>query len=169
MEQWVSLSLHVDIKYHSTTCNIFKNLINKLILIEIIDTPLLRRVAPVYEDGVYAPVKGSRINPFSASDKLMKRSPACGKDRQEACGSKTGKTAFLVFFGQQVVEEILDAQRPGCPPEYFNLEIKPEHELWNRTQKKELPFLRTRWSQTTGYSPGNPRQQVVLMGMRLRA
>jgi len=123
------------------------------------DTPLLRRVPPVYEDGVYEPVKGKRINPFEASDELMTRTPACGKNKQEACGSKTGKTAFLVFFGQQVVEEVLDAQRPGCPPEYFNIEI-PEKNKFNVTGKKTLPLLRSRWSQTTGQSPGNPRQQA---------
>lgn len=126
-----------------------------------VDTPLLRRVPPVYEDGVYEPVKGHRINPFTASEELMTRSPACGEGNREACGSKTGKTAFLVFFGQQVVEEVLDAQRPGCPPEYFNIELPEKHQLRNETKKKAMPLLRSRWSQETGHSPGNPRQQVA--------
>lgn len=114
----------------------------------------------MYEDGVYEPVKAKRINPFTASDKLMNRTAECGVGKDEACGSKTGKTAFLVFFGQQVVEEILDAQRPGCPPEYFNIEIQEKHEL-SKTKKEAMPFLRSRWSQSTGHSPGNPRQQVT--------
>ena len=118
----------------------------------------MRRVAPAYEDGVYEPVKGNRINPFNASDELMTRKAEC-KEGTQACGSKTGKTAFLVFFGQQVVEEILDAQRPGCPPEYFNIPIEETNEL-SKTKKHAMPLLRSRWSQTTGHSPGNPRQQV---------
>lgn len=89
----------------------------------------------------------------------MDRQPQCGTNMKDACGSKTGKTAFLVFFGQQVVEEILDAQRPGCPPEYFNIHITKESKL-SKSEKKEMPLLRSRYDQTTGYSPGNPRQQV---------
>ncbi|ODN05836.1 Dual oxidase 1, partial [Orchesella cincta] len=139
----------------------FDGFFNNIFQVELgaVDTPLLRRVPPVYEDGVYQPVKGKRINPFVASDELMTRTPVCGKNKSEACGSKTGKTAFLVFFGQQVVEEVLDAQRPGCPPEYFNIEI-PKDNQFNVTGKKTLPLLRSRWSQTTGQSPGNPRQQL---------
>jgi len=128
---------------------------------DISDTPLLRRAPPVYDDGAYQPVTRNRINPFVASEELMARRPACGPNGAEACGSKTGKSAFLVYFGQQVVEEILDAQRPGCPPEYCNIEIPEGHRL--RTGafgKTAMPFLRSRYSQATGHSPGNPRQQV---------
>jgi len=118
-------------------------------------------VPPVYKDGSYEPVEGNRINPFKASE-LMNRSPECGGASGEkvACGSKTGKSAFLVFFGQQVVEEVLDAQRPGCPPEYFNIKIPEGHEYRELLGAKEMPFLRSRWAQSTGHSPGNPRQQV---------
>jgi dual oxidase len=91
-----------------------------------------------------------------ASDKENFKNP----DKKIACGSRTGKTAFLVFFGQQVVEEILDAQRPGCPPEYFNIKIPKDHEFYTK-DREEMPFLRSRWSQQTGHSPGNPRQQVT--------
>lgn len=136
----------------------------------------MRRVAPSYKDGTYEPIEDSkRINPFLAS-KLMERQPGCTNndplktDGNEACGSKTGKSAFLVFFGQQVVEEILDAQRPGCPPEYFNVKIPDNHEFnfkSNMEGKSEMPFLRSRWSQSTGHSPGNPRQQVKIIRMKL--
>ncbi|CAL8138364.1 unnamed protein product [Orchesella dallaii] len=148
---------HEDLPEFQTFDGFFNNLFQ--VELGAVDTPLLRRVPPVYEDGVYQPVKGKRINPFVASDELMTRRPICGNTEQEACGSKTGKTAFLVFFGQQVVEEMLDAQRPGCPPEYFNIEIPPNNKF-NITGKKTLPLLRSRWSQTTGQSPGNPRQQL---------
>jgi len=66
--------------------------------------------------------------------------------------------------GQQVVEEILDAQRPGCPPEYFNIPIPKGDELYDKegTGKVEIPFLRSRYDQgITGFSPNNPRQQVI--------
>ena len=55
------------------------------------------------------------------------------------------------------MEEILDAQRPGCPPEYFNIEIPRDHRF---NHSKEMPFLRSRYDQRTGYSPNNPRQQL---------
>ncbi len=63
-----------------------------------------------------------------------------------------------------MVEEILDAQRPGCPPEYFNIPIPKGHEKFDPedTGDKYIPFLRSRYDQTTGYSPNNPRQQVLI-------
>lgn len=122
---------------------------------------------PAYNDGTYEPVKGSRKNPFTISDELMTRTPNCTVNgKTVACGSKTGKTAFLVYFGQQVVEEVLDAQRPGCPPEYFNIPIPEGHRFRTTNEngtvfsKKEMPFLRSRYDQGTGHSPSNPRQQV---------
>ncbi|OXA56851.1 Dual oxidase 2 [Folsomia candida] len=133
-----------------------------------VDLGAVGKVPPVYKDGTYEPVEGERINPFKAS-KLMERKPGCtqhdplSSSGPEGCGSKTGKTAFLVYFGQQVVEELLDAQRPGCPPEYFNVPIPPDHEFSsekNESGKSEMPFLRSRWSQNSGHSPGNPRQQL---------
>uniref|UniRef100_A0A6A7G5H1 NAD(P)H oxidase (H2O2-forming) n=2 Tax=Hirondellea gigas TaxID=1518452 RepID=A0A6A7G5H1_9CRUS len=117
-----------------------------------VDTPLLRLLPTAYRDGVYQPTKRS-TNPFTVSEATMK-----GKSGMV---SKAGKTAFLVFFGQQVVEELLDAQRPGCPPEYFNIPIPEDHEF--RTADpypKEMPFLRTRYSMNTGFAPSNPRQQL---------
>ena len=60
------------------------------------------------------------------------------------------------------MEEILDAQRAGCPPEYINLHIPKGHPQYDPAGVggKELPLLRTRYDMTTGYSPNNPRQQV---------
>lgn len=64
--------------------------------------------------------------------------------------------------GQQVVEEILDAQRPGCPPEYFNIQIPKGHPQYDPEGRggKEMPFLRSRYDQNTGFSPHVPREQV---------
>jgi len=59
-----------------------------------------------------------------------------------------------------VVEEILDTQRAACPPEYINIKIPNKHPYKNKTKHTEMPVLRTRYDQQTGYSPNNPRQQV---------
>ena len=66
-------------------------------------------------------------------------------------------------IGQQVVEEILDAQRAGCPPEYFNIPIPKGDLLYDAEGKGNIfiPFVRSRYDQgITGYNPNNPRQQV---------
>lgn len=62
------------------------------------------------------------------------------------------------FTGQQLVEEILDAQRSACPPEYVNIDIP--HHLRKPGLPSQLPLLRTRYDMRTGYSPNNPRQQL---------
>ena len=73
-----------------------------------------------------------------------------------------------MLIGQQVVEEILDAQRAGCPPEYENIDIPEDHEYREMTKDnvphgevKYIPFLRTRYSFNTGFSPNVPREQVI--------
>lgn len=118
-----------------------------------VDTPLLRRWPAAYKDGVYEPSGHDRPNPLDLSEKLLKG--------EIGTMSKTGKTALLVFFGQQVVEEILDAQRPACPPEYFNIKIPKSHSYFkNKPHHSEMPLLRTRYDMRTGFSPNNPRQQL---------
>lgn len=67
---------------------------------------------------------------------------------------------YFVLLGQQVVEEILDSQRPACPPEYFNIEIPKWHSFTIKPGHTSLPVLRTRYDQRTGLNPNNPRQQV---------
>ena len=58
---------------------------------------------------------------------------------------------------------MLDAQRPGCPPEYFNIPIPKGDLLYDEKGQGDIviPFLRSRYEQSnTGYNPNNPRQQV---------
>ncbi|XP_015439624.1 PREDICTED: dual oxidase-like [Dufourea novaeangliae] len=117
-----------------------------------IDTPLLRRWPAAYDDGVYKPSGHNRPEPLELSDKLL--SGNIGSK------SRTGKNALLVFFGQHVVEEILDAQRPACPPEYFNIKIPSGHRYRIKPGHSEMPVLRTRYDRETGHSPNNPRQQL---------
>uniref|UniRef100_A0A1Y1KGZ7 NAD(P)H oxidase (H2O2-forming) n=1 Tax=Photinus pyralis TaxID=7054 RepID=A0A1Y1KGZ7_PHOPY len=117
-----------------------------------IDGTLLRRWPAAYEDGTYLPSGSKRPNPLELSEQLL--------EGPIGSQSRTGKNALLVFFGQQVVEEILDAQRPACPPEYFNIPIPLNHSYRKKPGHTVLPLLRTRYNQATGLSPNNPRQQI---------
>ena len=84
------------------------------------------------------------------------------QSRKLARSKTTGCIASFIS-GQQVVEEILDAQRPGCPREFFNVPVKHDVTPHLDPETKpnfEMPFLRSRYDQRTGYSPNNPRQQV---------
>ncbi|XP_077966931.1 dual oxidase 2-like [Styela clava] len=121
----------------------------------VVDMPLTRRLPSHYQDGVYQPSGWNRPNPRTISVELM--------EGETGKNSYQNKTAFLVFFGQQVVEEILDAQRPGCPPEYFNIPIPKNDSMYDRdgTGTVEIPLVRSRYQQAiTGYSPNFPRQQL---------
>lgn len=65
-------------------------------------------------------------------------------------------------LGQQVVEEMLDAQRAGCTPEYENIKVPKCHVLYDPNCRSErvIPFLRNRYDFRTGYAPNNPRMQL---------
>lgn len=106
-------------------------------------------------------------------DGTQRESPEAGPDRDEVeRGEIRVSRLFRYVFdnfvspdanvglGQQLVEEILDAQRPACPPEYFNIKIPEDHRLRLETGHSMLPLLRTRYDMRTGYSPNNPRQQL---------
>ncbi|XP_015123350.1 dual oxidase [Diachasma alloeum] len=117
-----------------------------------VDTPLLRSSPAAYGDGVYELAGQNRPNPLELSEQLLS-GPIGSK-------SRTGKNALLVFFGQHVVEEILDAQRPACPPEYINIKIPSNHPYRTSSNHTVMPVLRTRYDERTGQSPNNPRQQL---------
>ena len=69
---------------------------------------------------------------------------------------------FNPYPGQQVVEEMLDAQRAGCIPEYENMRVPKCHPIYdvNCTSERIIPFLRNRYDFRTGYAPNNPRMQL---------
>ncbi|XP_055864170.1 dual oxidase 2-like [Biomphalaria glabrata] len=118
-----------------------------------IDTHLLRRSPVSYRDGVYEPAGKGLPNPFDISRIAFNGSNNLSSERN--------RNALLVFFGQQLVEEIMDAQRPGCPIEYMNIPVPLNHKYNPRKIKNlEMPFLRSRYDQRTGFSPNNPRQQL---------
>ncbi|XP_066271340.1 dual oxidase 2-like isoform X5 [Branchiostoma lanceolatum] len=121
----------------------------------IADSPLTRRLPSHYQDGTYEPSGWDRPNPRTLSELTMKGMTGMGSFRN--------RSALLTFFGQQVVEEILDAQRPGCPREYFNIQI-PKGDLEydpDGRGGREIPLLRSRYDMSiTGFSPNFPRQQL---------
>ena len=120
-----------------------------------------RKMLSAYTDGVYDPSGADRPNVMLISNLTQQ--------------GLTGRSSFVrstlyIFFGQQVVEEVLDAQRPGCPPEYFNMLIPRCHPLYDPQCRGDqfIPFLRSRYDFRTGYAPGTPRQQVCRTPKRAR-
>ena len=139
--------------------------------------PLERKVPIEYHNGVYDPSGVDRPNVMIISNLTFEGLTGLGSERRTALFTFYGKkphyfqlsnfehvNIFCDLAGQQVVEEILDAQRAGCPPEYFNMRIPLCHPLYDRDCRgdREIPFLRTRYDFGTGYNPNNPRQQVAL-------
>lgn len=59
-----------------------------------VDTPLLRRTPAAYKDGVYEPSGYNRPSPLILSQSLLE-GPVGSR-------SKTGRNAFIVFFGNSV-------------------------------------------------------------------
>ena len=57
---------------------------------------------------------------------------------------------------------MLDAQRPGCIPEYEDMEVPLCHALYDPDCRGDryIPFLRNRYDFRTGFSPNNPRMQL---------
>lgn len=126
-----------------------------------VDTVLLRKSPPAYGDGVYTMAGQNRPNPFDISERAHRSNIAA------SLGSVRGRTAMQVYFGQQVVEEIMDSQRPGCPREYENIPVPKNNTLYrdseafnSATDTVFMPFPRSRFDQRTGQSPSNPRQQL---------
>ncbi|OWF54042.1 dual oxidase 2-like isoform X1 [Mizuhopecten yessoensis] len=115
-----------------------------------VDTILLRKSPTAYADGVYHMAGPTRPNPFEIS-KVAHRGIM-------GLGSERGRTALMTYYGQQVVEEMLDVQRPGCPREYENIVVPDNDPLY--TPGIQMPFTRSRFDARTGQSPSNPRQQL---------
>ncbi|KAK3098182.1 hypothetical protein FSP39_016935 [Pinctada imbricata] len=115
---------------------------------------LIRRSPPAYSDGVFEPAGRGRPNPLDIS--------TAAHSGQAGLGSARGRNAMLVYYGQQLVEEVLDVQRPGCPFEYENIPVPKGHPRFdvNDLGNVAIPFLRSRYDSRTGYSPNNPRQQI---------
>ncbi|XP_078316138.1 dual oxidase 2-like [Crassostrea virginica] len=126
-----------------------------------VETVLLRKSPAAYADGVYTLSGQNRPNPFDISERAHR------SNTPQSLGSVRGRTAMQVYFGQQVVEEIMDVQRPGCPREYENIPVPKNNTLYRNSEAFNsardtvfMPFPRSRFDQRTGQSPSNPRQQL---------
>nr|XP_032809051.1 dual oxidase 1-like [Petromyzon marinus] len=71
--------------------------------------------------------------------------------------SALNRTVLAVFFGQHIMDEIMDTRRAGCPAEFFNIPIPAEDPAFSNSPYKVLPFQRSQWDKTTGASTNNPR------------
>ncbi|XP_071091375.1 dual oxidase 2-like [Haliotis cracherodii] len=111
---------------------------------------LLRSAQASYSDQVYEPNQQGRPNPLDISQALH----AAGSSGD---ASTSGKNAMLVYFGQLVADEIVNARSAGCPPEYDNIRVPAGH-LY-RDASEEMVFKRAGYNQRTGISPNYPRQQ----------
>ncbi|KAK3099000.1 hypothetical protein FSP39_025146 [Pinctada imbricata] len=141
---------------HDTEPNTYDGWFNNLVHPDwgAIDGQLIRRSPAAYSDGVFEPAGRGRPNPLDIS--------TAAHSGQAGLGSARGRNALLVFYGQQLVEEVLDVQRPGCPFEYHNIPVPKGHPRFDMTDRGniEIPVLRSRYDARTGYSPNNPRQQI---------
>ncbi|XP_076817727.1 dual oxidase 2-like [Clavelina lepadiformis] len=119
------------------------------------DSILSRRLSPHYQDGVYFPSGWNRPNPRTISLNLTSGTPGLQ--------SSDGKTALFYFFGQHVMQEIVDSTRPGCPPEFFNIRIPAGDSSFDpgNTGTVAMPYQRSRYqTSNSGYSPNHPRDQL---------
>ncbi|XP_058854806.1 dual oxidase 2-like isoform X1 [Acipenser ruthenus] len=119
------------------------------------DSPLMRLLPANYADGVYEAMQEPQLpNPRRISNAVTKG--------PSGIPSSNNRTVLSVFFGYHVVFEILDARRPGCPPEFLNIQVPQGDPVFDpsNTGKVYLPFQRSQWSKETGKSPNNPRAQI---------
>nr|XP_014343689.1 PREDICTED: dual oxidase 1-like [Latimeria chalumnae] len=112
----------------------------------------LTRLLPAnYADGVYQAMQEPYLpNARSISNVAMKG--------ESGFPSSKNRTVLCAFFGYHVVFEILDVRRPGCPPEFLDIKIPKGDPVFD--EGAHLPFQRSLWSEHTGKSPNNPRQQI---------
>ncbi|KAA8493733.1 Dual oxidase [Porphyridium purpureum] len=120
----------------------------------VVDARITRPCLPRYSDGAYQLSNPDGPNPRTVSELVM------GGDTGH--GSLTNKTAFLVFFGQQVVEEILDGQAFQSAEPYVNIPVPACDPLYDPDCKGNLfiPLPRNRYDLSTGNAPGVPRAQL---------
>ncbi|XP_054858275.1 dual oxidase 2 [Eublepharis macularius] len=116
---------------------------------------LSRLLPPNYADGVYqAPQEPHVPNARRLSDVIAKG--------ESGLPSNNNRTVLGVFFGFHVLAEILEADKPGCPAEFLNLQIPQGDSVFDSAKSGDvvLPFLRMQWLAGTGQSPNSPRDQI---------
>lgn len=116
---------------------------------------LMRMFPARYSDGVYQ-ARGEPLLPNARKvSNAVTRGPS-------GLPSDRNQTVLSLFFGHHVVSEVLEARKPGCPPEFLDIPV-PEGDPvfhWNATPAPLLRFQRAAWDHKSGKSPNNPRTQV---------
>ncbi|KAM5172929.1 dual oxidase 1-like isoform 2-T2 [Mantella aurantiaca] len=114
---------------------------------------LLRLIPASYSDGVYQ-VTSDLPNPREISNALT--------EGQSSSLSPRNLTVMAVFFGNQVLSEIVSTDMPACPAEFLNIDIPLGDPVFDPENKSNvvLPFQRVQWYSDTGKSPNSPRTQV---------
>ena len=144
-----------------------------------IDEEFTRQADFDYSDGVFKPNGGDRPNPRTLSRRFFEGSTgvpsvlnrtALMTVRPVVLSHTPASRSFsypppffhVQWFGQQLVEEIMDGQRPGCPPEYHNIPIPACDPLYDPecAGNKAMPFRRARYHLETGRGPALPRNQL---------
>ncbi|NXF10271.1 DUOX2 oxidase, partial [Smithornis capensis] len=116
---------------------------------------LLRLLPANYADGVYQALQ----EPFVPNARQLSNAVARGPS---GLPSRRNTTVLAVFFGFHVLLDILEAEKPGCPAEFLNIDIPPGDPVFDPagTGDVVLPFQRIRWAPETGLSPNSPREQT---------
>uniref|UniRef100_UPI0035900797 dual oxidase 1-like isoform X2 n=2 Tax=Myxine glutinosa TaxID=7769 RepID=UPI0035900797 len=115
---------------------------------------LLRLASAHYADGVYhARGEPSLPNPRAVSRTIMRG--------DHGLPSSSNRTVLSVFFGQHVMDDIVDTRHAGCPVEFLNIHVPPQDPVFNSNSSSNVMVLfRSQWDKSTGVSPNNPRLQT---------
>jgi len=69
----------------------------------------------------------------------------------------------MLLTGVHVMHEISDVERPGCPPENFDIDVPVGDPVFDaqRLGTIKIPYHRSRYNDAnSGYSPNCPRNQL---------
>ncbi|XP_063782342.1 dual oxidase 2-like [Pseudophryne corroboree] len=115
---------------------------------------LLRLIEASYSDGVYQVAKSELPNPREISNVVM--------NGESGSPSPRNITVMAVYFGYQVLSEIVATKMPACPAEFLNIDIPTGDPVFDPENKSNvvLPWQRTQWAPDTGKSPNSPREQI---------
>ncbi|CAM9805533.1 unnamed protein product [Lampetra fluviatilis] len=114
----------------------------------------LLRLAPAsFADGVYQ----MWDNPTVPNARRLSSGVMRG---ESGLPSALNRTVLAVFFGQHIVDEIVDTRQVGCPAEFLNIPIPWNDTAFSNSPYHVLPFQRSQWDKSTGSAPNNPRMPV---------
>ncbi|XP_058012575.1 dual oxidase 2 [Ahaetulla prasina] len=116
----------------------------------------LSRLLPAnYADGVYQALQEPRVPNARRLSNVVAQGDS-------GLPSEKNRTVLGVFLGFHVLAEISEANNPGCPAEFLNLEIPQGDPVFDpgNSQEVVLPFQRMSWAAGTGRSPNNPREMI---------